>query len=82
MTIYSTGVHYKDPNTGKTTRIDIIDVPEDYTVEEYIQAYRNVGEYDFVSKLTAGTVTFVRLPTCKEYRLPLDIPEDGPQDIL
>ena len=82
MNLITTGVHLKDPKTGKTTRVDIIDVPEDYTVEEYIQAYKNMGEIEFYERLKSGTVSFVRLPECSEYRLPLDIPKDGPQDIL
>ena len=82
MKLVTTGVHLKDPKTGKTTRVDIIDVPEDYTVEEYIQAYKNMGEIEFYERLKSGTVSFVRLPERSEYRFPLDIPEDGPQDIL
>ena len=76
------GVHLKDNKTGKTTRIDIIDVPEGYTTEDYIKAFEDDRDTDWLRKLSTGTLSLVRLPDCKQYTLPLEIPEDGPQDIV
>lgn len=76
------GVHLKDAATGKTTRIDIIDVPEGYTVEDYVNAYKEQRDAGWLDKLRSGTLSLVRLPGRSKYTLPMEIPDDGPQDIV
>lgn len=76
------GVHLKDAATGKTTRIDIIDVPEGYTVEDYVNAYKDQHDAGWLDKLNTGTLSLVRLPVRSKYTLPMEIPDDGPQDIV
>lgn len=80
MAIY--GVHRTDRTTGQETRIDIIDVPAGYSIQDYLRDANEDISPERKDFLLSGELSLVLLPDKDTYTLPKEIPSDGPKDIV
>lgn len=71
-------VHLTD-STGRKTRIDVIDMPEGYTAEDYIRDCELGCEQDWIDKIHSGTISIVRMnPAVKSGTIPCDVTDGDP----